>query len=75
MNYLMKTGIAIAIAGLLLFIGSFFGSHYMLTSEILQGTITDSAHLQQIEPAASGMLNKNYTSNFAFANDFKYFLL
>ncbi|MEP7128960.1 MAG: 4Fe-4S binding protein, partial [Chitinophagales bacterium] len=67
----MKSGIAITIAGLLLFLGSFFGSSYQLTSEILQQTISDSSHLQQIQPAASAMLHKNYSSGFTFANDFK----
>ncbi|MEO6165961.1 MAG: 4Fe-4S dicluster domain-containing protein [Chitinophagales bacterium] len=71
MNYLMKTGIAIVVAGLFLFIGSFFGSSYMLTREILHNTVTDTKHLEQIEPAAASMLNKVYSSNFVFANDFK----
>lgn len=71
MNYLMKTGIAIVVAGLILFIGSFFGSTYTLTKEILHNTITETKHQEQIETAAAGMLNKTYSSNFAFANDFK----
>lgn len=71
MSIIMKSGIAITLAGLLLFFGSFFGSSFQLTSEILQQTISDSAHLQQIQPEATAMLNKNYSSGFTFANDFK----
>ena len=71
MSYQMKTGIAIVMAGLILFIGSYFGSTYVLTGKILHNTITDSTHLEQIEPAVAGMLNKSYSSNFAFVSDFK----
>jgi ferredoxin-type protein NapH len=71
MNLTMKIGIAITVAGLVLFMGSFFGSRYALTEKVLQQIVTDTTHLKQIEPAVSSMLNKSYGSGFAFANDFR----
>lgn len=71
MKPIMKAGIAISVAGLLLFFGSYFGSRYKLTPEILRNSISEADHLEQIEPAAANMLNKEYTSPISFANDFR----
>jgi hypothetical protein len=71
MQPFMKAGIAIVIAGFLLSWEVIFGSNYRLTPEVLHQTITDSAHLSQIEPATQSMMGKVYGSNIDFVSDFK----
>lgn len=71
MKKMMQAGIAICLAGFLLFAGSFFGSTYSLTEKVLQSAINDTAHLRQITPATQPMFAKQYNTGFSFANDFK----
>lgn len=71
MKTTIKTGIAISVAALLLLLTCLFGSRYALTSEVLHQSIFDPKHLDQIEPAASSMLNKEYTNVFSFTKDFR----
>lgn len=71
MSTINKSGIAVMLAGFILLAGSFFGSTFQLTPDILRQTIADTSHLQQLEPATAFMLQKEYRSGFAFANDFK----
>src|SRR6185503_2947078 len=71
MNNIGKIGIAISVAALLLFLSCFFGGKYTLTTEALHQSISDPKHLEQIEPAVSSMLNKEYTDVFSFTKDFK----
>lgn len=71
MRMLRRSGIAIVLAGFILLAGSFFGSTFQLTPDILRHTITDTSHLQQLEPATAVMLQKKYNSGFSFSNDFK----
>lgn len=66
-----RSGIAIVLAALLMFAGSYFGSTFQLTPEILRQTITDTTHLQQLEPAVTPMLHNKYATAFSFANDYK----
>ena len=71
MQLLKQTGLALSIAALLLFLSCFFGGRYTLTTLALQQSISDSAHLQQIEPVVDPLLNKEYLNVFQFVHDFR----
>src|SRR5438477_5978091 len=71
MKTITKTGIAISVAGLILLLSCFFGGKYILTADVLHQTISDPKHLEQIEPPAASMLNKEYTNVFSFTKDFR----
>ncbi len=70
MKFIQNIGLGTFIISLLVFIGSLSMSNYKLTPAILQQTITDSNHYVQLQPQLAGMIDKEYTSKFAFIHDF-----
>ena len=66
----METGIALSVAALLIFLSSFFGSQFKLTDDVLHEAVTDQKQYTIIEPAVQPMMNKVYSSRFAFIHDF-----
>ncbi|MEO5673647.1 MAG: 4Fe-4S dicluster domain-containing protein [Chitinophagales bacterium] len=71
MKILIKAGSAILVAVLLVFLSCFFGSSFKITHEALHKAINDKKQIDLIEPAVSGMLNREYGSVFSFVHDFK----
>ncbi|MBC7893186.1 MAG: 4Fe-4S binding protein [Sphingobacteriaceae bacterium] len=70
MTSLQKIGLALFIAGLGAFIGILGLGEYRLTNPMLKDNLKKE-HYAVIAPKAGGLLDKTYTSKWAFIGDFK----
>jgi Pyruvate/2-oxoacid:ferredoxin oxidoreductase delta subunit len=71
MKHIQKTGLGIFLISILVFIATLSMSNYRLTQEVLEQTVSDSAHYEAIYPAVQDMFDREYTSKFPFIDDFK----
>ncbi|MCY7411003.1 MAG: 4Fe-4S binding protein [Chitinophagales bacterium] len=70
-KHTMNIGIGLLVAALILFLSTLFGNHYKLTTDGILSGINNEQHIEQVAPAITWMLNKEYNSVFSFVHDFR----